>query len=93
MASKFQLDPNNSISGPQLSWANFLKNFKSHELKMIPNQKVYDILKNTLYGGKVEVLRKHAKVNSDQELILGLDFSNMYGHSQCLPLPYGRHEI
>ena len=56
---------------------------------MIPNQTVHDILKNTLYGSKVEVIRKHAKVNSDQELILGLDFSNMYGHSQCLPLPYG----
>ena len=56
---------------------------------MIPSEKVYDILKNTLYGGKVEVIKKHAKVNSDQELILGLDFSNMYGHSQCLPLPYG----
>ena len=93
MVSKFQLDPNNSISGPQLSWANFLKNFKSHELKMIPNQKVYDILKNTLYGGKVEVIKKacQSELRPRVDLRFGL-FKHVWAFSVS-PSTVWRHEI
>jgi hypothetical protein len=48
---------------------------------------VYNLVKPSLNGGKVEVFQKYAKVENDSELIIGLDFSNMYRHSQMLLLP------
>ena len=76
------------MTGSQLGWNNFLKNFKSHTLHTIPNEKVYRLIKPTLHGGKVEVLHKYARIENDRELITGLVLVSLVSLVSLVPVVF-----
>lgn len=79
-----QLEILNFVSIPQLAYTDFLATYVDHErhpLHYIPNEDVFGVVNESLYGGNCQVFRKHSRIDKDDELILSLDENNLYGHS------------
>ncbi|PRP74536.1 hypothetical protein PROFUN_15668 [Planoprotostelium fungivorum] len=87
LMTKNKMELLNYVSVAQISHQNILKNYLKHDLRTIPSQKMYNLISDSIYGGRCEVFKRHAE-DSDG-VILGLDENNLYGWAMMQKLPYG----
>ncbi|PRP73084.1 hypothetical protein PROFUN_16825 [Planoprotostelium fungivorum] len=87
LMTKNNMELLNYVSVAQISYQNILKNYLKHDLRTIPGQKMYNLISDSIYGGRCEVFKRHA-VESDG-VIMGLDENNLYGWAMMQKLPYG----
>jgi hypothetical protein len=75
-----------------MAYTDLLQNYidhKKHPLKYIPDEKTFNIINESLYGGNCQVFERYGKTEKEDELIFSIDENNLYGHSMSQLLPYG----
>ncbi|PRP73738.1 hypothetical protein PROFUN_16485 [Planoprotostelium fungivorum] len=87
LMTKSNMELLNYVSVAQISYQNILKNYLKHDLRTIPSQKMYNLISDSIYGGRCEVFKRHAEESDG--VIMGLDENNLYGWAMMQKLPYG----
>ncbi|PRP73227.1 hypothetical protein PROFUN_16913 [Planoprotostelium fungivorum] len=75
----------------QISYQNILKNYLKHDLRTIPSQKMYNLISDSIYGGRCEVFKRHAEESDG--VIMGLDENNLYWWAMMQKLPNGNMKL
>ncbi|PRP77293.1 hypothetical protein PROFUN_05538 [Planoprotostelium fungivorum] len=91
LMTKNNMELLNYVSVAQISYQNILKNYLKHDLRTIPSQKMYNLISDSIYGGRCEVFKRHAEESDG--VIMGLDENNLYGWAMMQKLPYGNMKL
>ncbi|PRP73077.1 hypothetical protein PROFUN_16938, partial [Planoprotostelium fungivorum] len=55
LTTKNNMELLNYVSVAQISYQNILKNYLKHDLRTIPSQKMYNLISDSIYGGRCEI--------------------------------------
>ncbi|PRP73730.1 hypothetical protein PROFUN_16555 [Planoprotostelium fungivorum] len=86
LMTKNSMELLNYVSVAHISYQNILKNYLKHDLRTIPSQKMYNLISDSIYGGRCEVFKRHAEETNG--MIMGLDENNLYGWAMMQKLLY-----
>ncbi|PRP87025.1 calcium/calmodulin-dependent protein kinase type 1D [Planoprotostelium fungivorum] len=87
LMTKNNMELLNYVNVAQISYQNILKNHLMYDLRTIPSQTIYNLISDSIYGGRCEVFKRHAEEGDG--MIMGLDENNLYGWAMMQKLPYG----
>lgn len=77
LMAKNNMELLNYVSVAQINYQNILKNYQKHDLRTIPSQKMYNLISDSIYGGRCEFFKRHAEETDG--VIMGLDENYMGG--------------
>ena len=88
----FKIPIENYISAPQITWDACLKTI-DRPIEVMTNPTNVVLVEQAIRGGVSFVNNRHEKVEDlQQESILYLDATNLYGFAQQMPLPIGNYK-